>query len=83
MAALGNDPPLLGSIEVPRLRGIHACPLRLGRHRVETARRAGTPRQLVVYRLGPDDIVEIPGLLHDRMVLSQAARRILQTADKA
>ena len=48
MAALGNDPPRPGLIEVSRLQGIHACPPRLRRRRVEAARRAGTLRHRVV-----------------------------------
>ncbi len=43
----------------PRLRGIRAYPLRLGRHRIEAARRVGTLRHLVVCRSGPDGVVEI------------------------
>lgn len=78
MQALGEDPRLIGSVEVPRLPGVLAFPTRLGRQRVEPSRRVGRPRHLVVYRLAPDGVVVILGLVHDRMVLSRAARRMAQ-----
>ncbi len=62
------------------MRGIFAYPLRLLRQRIEPARRVGNPRHLIVYRLGADEVVEILGLVHDRMVLSRAARRIARAS---
>lgn len=82
MAALGDDPRMVGSIEVPRLQGILAYPIRLLRRRAEPARRVGSPRHLMVYRVGQDRVVEILGLVHDRMVLSRAAGRIVRTTGK-
>ena len=82
MAALGEEPDLPGSVAVPRLEGVRAYPTRLGRRRVEPARRVAAPRHLVVYRLASDRVVEILGLVHDRMVLSRAARRIVRTIDE-
>ena len=82
MSALGDDPRMIGSVGVPRAPGVLAYPLRLIRRRMEPARRVGSPRHLIVYRLGTDQVVEIMGLVHDRMVLSRAARRIVRTADK-
>ena len=82
MAALGDNPKILGSVDVPRLRGVLVFPIRLLRQRAEPARRVGRPRHLVVYRSGTDGVIEILGLVHDRMVLSRAARRIVQTSDK-
>ena len=76
--ALGEEPDVIGSVEVPRLGGVRAYPTRLGRRRVEPGRRVATPRHLVVYRLASDDVVEILGLVHDRMVLSRAARRMVR-----
>ncbi len=81
MAALGDDPRMAGSVEVPRAPGVLAYPLRLLRRRVEPPGRVGSPRHLIVYRLGTDQVVEILGLVHDRMVLSRAARRIVRTAN--
>jgi plasmid stabilization system protein ParE len=78
MAALGEEPHMIGSLEVPRLGGVRAYPTRLGRRRVEPGRRVASPRHLIVYRLAPDGLVEILGLVHDRMVLSRAARRIIR-----
>ena len=82
MAALGDEPDMLGSVEVPQLSGIRAYPTRLSRLRVEPARRVAAPRHLVIYRLASDGVVEILGLVHDRMVLSRAARKIVRSADK-
>ena len=82
MAALGDEPDMHGFVEVPRLPGIRAYPTRLSRLRVEPTRRVAAPRHLVIYRLGSDSVVEILGLVHDRMVLSRAARKIVRNADK-
>ncbi|MFC7738709.1 type II toxin-antitoxin system RelE/ParE family toxin [Roseomonas sp. GCM10028921] len=82
MAALGEEPYLIGSVEVPRLLSIRAYPTRLARRRVEPARRVVSPRHLVIYRLPVDGVVEILGLAHDRMVLSRAARKILRDTDR-
>ena len=77
MAALGDEPNMLGSVEVPRLPGIRAYPTRLSRLRVEPTRRVATP-----YRMASDGVVEILGLGHDRMVLSRAARKIVWNAGR-
>ena len=82
MAAVGNDPLLLGSSAIPRLPGIRAYPARLSRRRIEPVHRVRTPRHLIVYRVAPDDVVEILGVVHDRMVLSRAARRAARSADQ-
>jgi plasmid stabilization system protein ParE len=82
MAALGDDPGLLGSVAVPRLAGIRAYPIRLGRRRLGRGRRVAAPRHLVVYRLGADAVTEILGVVHDRMVLSRAARRLVRSAGR-
>ena len=82
MAALGEEPHVIGSVGVPRLPGIRAYPTRLARQRVEPTRRVASPRHLVIYRLAADGVVEILGLVHDRMVLSRAARRIVRTTDR-
>jgi plasmid stabilization system protein ParE len=82
MAALGDDPALFGSVEVPRLNGIRAYAVRLGRRRVAVAYRVREPRHLIIYRVGSDGIVEVPGLAHDRMVLSRAARRAAKGANQ-
>lgn len=82
MAILGEEPQMIGSVEVPRLSGIRAYPTRLARQRIEPARRVASPRHLVIYRLGADGVVEILGLVHDRMVLSRAVRRIVRTTHR-
>ena len=55
MGALGENPRMTGSVEVPRLCGVLAYPIRLLRQRAEPARRVGNPRHLIVYRLGTDE----------------------------
>ncbi|WP_203076854.1 hypothetical protein [Falsiroseomonas ponticola] len=69
---------MIGSAEVPRLPGVLAYPTRLARRRVDPNSRVGRPRHLIIYRVAPDGIVVILGLVHDRMVLSRAAQRMAQ-----
>jgi Arc/MetJ-type ribon-helix-helix transcriptional regulator len=83
MAGLGTEPNMAGSVEVPRLHGVRAYPARLARRRIEPARRVAKPHHLIVYRLGPDGVVDILGLVRDRMVLSRAARRIVRATDES
>ena len=80
-AALERTPDLSGSIEVPWLPGVRAYPTRPSRLHVEPSRRVGAPRHLVIYRLATDGVVEVLGLVHDRMVLSRAARRMIRDAE--
>jgi toxin ParE1/3/4 len=44
--------------------------------------RVGSPRHIIVYRVAEDGLVEILGVVHDRMVLSRAARRAVRAADE-
>lgn len=83
MAAIGENPLLLGSSDIPRLPGIRAYPVRLSRKKVEPARRVRTPRHLIVYRMAADGVTEVLGIVHDRMVLSRAARWAVRDADSA
>lgn len=82
MAVLGDEPGILGSVEVPQVAGVRAYPIRLGRRQVEPVRRVAGPRHLVIYRLAADGVVEILGLVHDRMILSRAARKVVRSADE-
>ncbi len=82
MAEFGDKPDMSGSVEIPRLPGIRAYPARLSRLWMEPTRRVAAPRHLVIYRLASDGVVEILGLVHDRMVLSRAARKIVRSADE-
>lgn len=82
MASLGDEPHLLGSSEIPRSSGVRAYPMRLSRLRVEPARRVRAPRHVIIYRVAADGAVEILGLVHDRMVLSRAARKGVKDADE-
>ena len=81
MAAVGDDPARLGATDVPRLPGVRAYPTRLVRMRIEPAHRVRSPRHLIVYRVADDDVVEILGVVHDRMVLSRAARRAVRATN--
>jgi toxin ParE1/3/4 len=40
--------------------------------------RVGEPRHLIVFRVADDGIVEILGLMHERMLRGRALRRIIQ-----
>ena len=80
LIAMAAQPDLPGYVGVPRLEGIRAYPTRLARRRVAAASRVGAPRHLIIYRRASDGVVEILGLVHDRMVLSRAARRMVQRA---
>ena len=82
MVALGKEQDLIGSVPVPRLEGVRAYPIRLARRRVDPAHRVSNPRHLVLYRVAADGAAEILGLVHDRMVLSRAARRIVRITDQ-
>jgi toxin ParE1/3/4 len=44
--------------------------------------RVREPRHLLVYEAGPDGVVDILGLLHERMLRPRALRRILREAHK-
>jgi len=79
-AAVGASPARPGSQEVSTVPGVRVYPLRLGRRLVTEELRVGRPRHLVVYRLGRDGVVEIIGLVHDRMLLTRAARRMHRQA---
>ena len=81
-AALGATPALPGSHDVAKVASVRAYPLRLGRSRVEPEHRVGHPRHVVVCRVGQDGVVEIIGLVHDRMLLVRAARRMQREAGK-
>lgn len=77
LSALGEDPSPPGCRDIPPLPGIRAYPIRLARLRIAPPQRVGAPRHLVVYRVAPDGVTEILGFVHDRMVLSRAAARVV------
>jgi toxin ParE1/3/4 len=81
MAAVGDDPGRLGASDVPRQPGIRAFAARLIRLRMEPTRRVRSPRHPIVYRAANDGIVDILGVVHDRMVLSGAARKVAGAAE--
>ena len=73
-AAVGAAPERLGSRAVARIPGVRVYALRLGRALVTKEQQVGRSRHLVVYRIGEDGVVEIMGLIHDRMLLDHAVR---------
>jgi plasmid stabilization system protein ParE len=75
---LGSYPLTPGSDEIPGLPGWRYYHLRLARTLVDPGQRVGNPRHLAIYRVGADEVVEIAGLAHDRMLLVRAARRIVR-----
>ena len=42
--------------------------------------RVGEPRHLILYRVAPGGVTEMLGILHDRQLLSRAARQGLKAA---
>lgn len=81
MAAIGESPAMAGSRDVPGVVGVRTLHLRSVRRLVPRDYRVGQPRHLVVYRVAPDGVVEILSLVHDRMLLIQAAVRARRDAD--
>jgi len=75
MAAVGDNSVLPGSRNIPRVAGLKVFPLRLARRLVEPEHLVRNPRHVIVYRTGPDGVVEILSFVHDRMLLNRAARR--------
>ena len=80
VVALGDNPTLPGSREIPRVPGLRTYHLRSARRLVVPEQRVGRPRHLVVYRVGPDGVVEVLSIVHDRMLLPRAARRAQREA---
>ena len=80
MTAIADSPERLGSRAVHRVAGVRVFPLRLARAFVERKDRVTRPRHLIVYRLGTDGVVEVLGVIHDRMMLVRAARDVKREA---
>ena len=61
---------------IDRAAGVFAYPLRL--LRAAAGRRVRRPPHLVIFRIGEDGVVEVLGVVHERMDLARAARRLLR-----
>ena len=83
LTVVGSTPFLAGSKTVPRARGLRVFPLRLVARFVAPEDRVARPRHLVVYRVAPDDVVEVLSLAHDRMDLTRAAQQARRAASAA
>jgi len=66
--------PILGTQNV---RALH---LRSARHLVVREHRVRDPRHLMLYRVDPDNVVEILGIVHDRQLIDRAIRRAQREA---
>ena len=75
IAAIAESPFYPGSRPVRRVAGVRVYPLRLARGLVDRRHRVAQPRHLILYRVGSDGVVEVLGVIHDRMMLARAARR--------
>jgi toxin ParE1/3/4 len=82
MNAIGDDPGNPASRPIPRIRGMRALHLHSVRDLVKREHRVGSPRHLLLYRVAPDGVVEVIGLVHDRQQLARTARRAQQEADR-
>ncbi len=80
MASVGNNPQLAGFCKIARLEGVFAYPAALTRMRTPFDERVARPRHLIIYRVCSDGMVEILGVVHDRMLLSRAARKAVRDA---
>lgn len=80
IAEIVQNPLLPGSTAVPKAAGVFTYPIRLSRDHVPAPDRIGVPRHVIVYRVGIDNVVEILGIVHDRMLLARAARRAARNA---
>lgn len=77
-AHLGDHPLTPGSDAIRGLSGWRSYHLRLARTLVEPHKRVGHPRHVVIYRTAADEVTEIAGLVHDRMLLVRVARYMLR-----
>ena len=82
MNAIGDTPALRGSRPVPRLTGVRTLHLRSARRFLASEPTVGRPRHLIVYRVAADNVVEILGFVHDRMLLERAVRRVQSEAER-
>jgi plasmid stabilization system protein ParE len=81
IADLSDDPYLAGSKSVPRAPSVFVYPIRLSRTHVSPQDRIHDPRPLIVYRVGTDSVLEIRGVVHDRVrSIAGAARRAARSA---
>jgi toxin ParE1/3/4 len=78
--AIGDDPSRPGSRNIPRAPGIRAYAMSVIRLTIAAEQRVQSPRHLLVYRVAADDVVEVLGIVHDRMLLARAARRAVRDA---
>jgi toxin ParE1/3/4 len=77
---IAENPFALGSREIPRPPGIKVYHIKNSRHHVEREDRIGSPRHLIIYRVASDGVVEILGIIYDRMLLRRAANRLTKDA---
>jgi toxin ParE1/3/4 len=80
LSAVGENPTLAGSREVPRIAGLRTYHLHSARRLVPREQRVAEPRHLIIYRVAPDGAVEVLSLVHDRMLFARAARRARREA---
>ncbi|QYU68144.1 hypothetical protein J4558_25465 [Leptolyngbya sp. 15MV] len=78
--ALVEDARRPGVKAVDAQPALFAYPLRMARERMPLDRRVGRPRHLVVFRIGEGGVIDVLGLVHDRMILSRAAKRMQRRA---
>lgn len=81
IGAIGDAPAMPGSRPVPGAQDVRALPLRSARRLVAREHRVGEPRHLLLYRVAPDDVVEILGIVHDRQRIDRAVRRAKREAN--
>jgi toxin ParE1/3/4 len=76
LVRIADAPDAPGTATTLGMPGVRAFPLRLVRLRVEAERRVGRPRHILLDRVGVPGDVEVLGIVHDRMEMARAARRL-------
>lgn len=74
IGALGEVPAMPGSRPVPGAQNVRTLHLRSARRLVVQEHRVGDPRHLLLYRVAPDNVVEILGIVHDWQLIGRAVR---------
>lgn len=79
--ALRQTPAPPYSQPIRRVLGVRALHLRHAA-RLLPEDRVKSPRHILLYRVADDGVLEVLGLVHDRMELSRAAGRARREADE-
>lgn len=77
---IAENPSARGPHEIPRVPGVKGYHIKTSRGHVERKDRIRRARHLIIYRVAGDGVVEILGIIHDRMLLGHAVNRLTREA---